>query len=103
MKARFDFVSNSSSCSFILKAVSEFVKLVNETVGDAKGYLPYDMIAMNVSVYGTKDNVTEAAKLIAIREESRLDEDDVQNAWDDEDENLFKYDCSFESLLSLPD
>lgn len=61
MKTRLDFVSNSSSCSFIVNDVDKAMSILNDEFKQFTSSMPYCIYNIEFVIYGTED-VLDAIK-----------------------------------------
>lgn len=94
MKTRTDFVSNSSSCSFVIKDVKNALTAIKSLGTD--GFIPYELDDIDLHVYAKRSVIKE---LFDILERTPSHYDDFNHNLDDED----SYGFNLSALESIPD
>ena len=97
MKTRNDFVSNSSSCSFMLNDVAKFAKELDKIVKCDE--IPYDMEALNITLYGNKEDIENVAKQIADLHEEKFNESNIYSSWMDKDQ--YEINATLHELMNI--
>ena len=96
MKTRKDFVSNSSSCSFIVEDLTSMVKTLKETFGDDIS-IPWNINdEISFCLYSSRRNLEELAENIEINKNY------INHCFGSSNDDLYELDCiSFSSFLVI--
>lgn len=93
MKTRTDFVSNSSSCSFVIRDVKGALTAI-KTLG-TDGFVPYELDDLSLRIYAKRSVLRDLITAL----DQPMEYDDFSQNLDDVD----SYDFSLSMLESIPD